>query len=114
MEKMFGIIFLEYFHCRTQKNVFGMNFARISGWSVRNELGGGVAAIVCDTTENTVRRGSRERYLVMGGVILVGSLSRRQNAENAENADDWPDDQDGTSAERNCPRKMLNSIRRTV
>ena len=42
------------------------------------ERNGGVAAIVCDTTENTVRQGSCDRCLAIGGGYgnSVGSLSK--------------------------------------
>ena len=44
------------------------------------ESSGGVAAIVCDTTGNTVRQGYCYTSLAIGGGFSVGSLSRQAMA----------------------------------
>ena len=43
-------------------------------WAFSKERSGGVAAIVCDTTGNTVRQGYCYTCLAIGGGISVGSL----------------------------------------
>ena len=50
--------------------VFGLRQA------IFKERSGGVAAIVCDTTGNTVRQGYCYTCLAIGGGISVGSLSQ--------------------------------------
>ena len=61
-----GKLFLRYPLVRP---VFGLRQA------IFTERSGGVAAIACDTTGNTVRQGYCYTCLAIGGGISVGSLS---------------------------------------